>query len=169
MDHNDLHPALARLAASYDAIVEQFSQGLLTSSQARERTLELTARDDNGVIWRLDPDTALWQYFTINNDWKTGIPPISGIVLPTGHDVSGNLRTFNPDSRIEFTHVSPEGLSNPEEKNKYRNSEPKRLFNNYKLALISIVIVIVSYLIFKAFDPTISDVIAPGEIPIETR
>ena len=169
MDHNDLHPALARLAASYDIIVEHFSQGLISSAQARERTLELTARDDNGVIWRLDPDTALWQYFTINNDWKTGVPPVSGIVLQTGHDVSGNLRTFNPDSRIEFTHVPHLGLTHPESDKEPPNPDHKRIFNKYKLALLSIVIVLVSYLVFKAFDPTISDVIAPGEIPIETR
>jgi len=169
MDYNDLHPALARLAASYDSIVEQFSQGLLTSSQARERTLELTARDDNGVIWRLDPDTALWQYFTINNDWKTGVPPISGIVLPTGHDVSGNLRAFNPDSRIEFSNVAQEGLIHNEITEGILRTDSKKLWSKYKLALLSIVIVIVSYLVFKAFDPTISDVIAPGEIPIETR
>jgi hypothetical protein len=162
----NLHPALARIAASYDNIVEQFSQGLINSLEARARINELTARDDNGVLWRLDPDTALWQYLTISSEWKTATPPTSGLVLPTGHDISGNVRVFNPDSMISFSETEKNySIETSRDTDNHGNIFRQR----YKYVFVSIVIVLLSYLIYRSFEPLATDVIAPGEKPIDSR
>jgi hypothetical protein len=167
----NLHPSLARLASTYDNIVEQYSQGLISAIEARKRITELSARDDNGVIWRLDPDTALWQYLTIQNTWKTATPPTSGLVLPTGHDISGNIRSYNPDSRIEFTEEATaavaEGLDLPDPNPDSKNF--RTIQKNYKYILLPLIAILVSYLIYRAFEPVVYDVIAPGERPIDSR
>lgn len=113
-DEQTLHPNLGRIAAAYDDIVDKHTRGLLTASAARGQALALHARDDHGIIWRINPDTSKWEHKTRTQEWKTAIPPAYGLATSTAFDVAPNpaSRAFNPDSRINF-HQVDESLLHP--------------------------------------------------------
>ena len=83
-----LHPNLARLAASYDQLVTACNRGEIEPAAAIARMSELTARDDNGVLWRLSAATGTWQRATIAGAWVADTPPAWGLATPTAHDLT---------------------------------------------------------------------------------
>lgn len=90
MTSTQLHPDLARIAAMYDDIVDRFGRHLITPEQARAAILELIARDDQGVRWRLNPQDGSW-YRETQAGWVPAVPPTSGVrtVAPTDVSPSG--------------------------------------------------------------------------------
>lgn len=112
MSQQSLHPNLARIAAVYDDIVLRFSRGELNAADARGQILALMARDDNGTMWSIDPDTAGWRYQTLQGRLEPGEPPMSGLATPTAFDLTRDSRTNNPDSQISFYEVD-EDLMHP--------------------------------------------------------
>lgn len=107
-----LHPNLARIAAVYDDIVLRFSRGEINAADARGQILALMARDDNGTMWSIDPDTAQWRYQTLQGRLEFGEPPLSGLATPTAFDLTRDSRANNPDGNISFYQVD-ESLTNP--------------------------------------------------------
>lgn len=103
-----LHPNLARLAASYDEIFERWTQGRMDAAQARNEISSLVARDDEGVLWSIDPDSGSWLRRTRTGELIPDTPPTYGYATPTAHDLSP-AGGFNPDSRISF-HKVDDGL-----------------------------------------------------------
>lgn len=98
-----LHPNLARIAAAYDDIIMSFGSGLLTAPQARAQIDSLTARDDNGVEWSLDPDTGEWRFMTREGEHVYGEPPTWGLATLTPNDLGAGIK--DPDNRITFYEV----------------------------------------------------------------
>jgi len=108
-----LHPNLARLAASYDEIIERYANGALSAAAARAEIATLVARDDDGILWSIDPDSGQWLRRTRSGDLVPGEPPSYGLATPTPHDLSGDTGSFRPDSRIDFHKVDDELLYSP--------------------------------------------------------
>lgn len=108
-----LHPNLARLAAAYDEIVGRWSSGVIDTPRARAEIAALVARDDEGVLWSIDPATGNWLRRTLNGDLVEGTPPSYGLATPTAHDVSNNQLAFNPDHNVSYHEVTDELLTSP--------------------------------------------------------
>jgi|LauGreSuBDMM15SN_2_FD.fasta_scaffold00287_8 hypothetical protein len=98
-----LHPNLARIAAAYDEIVLSFGSGLLSAPQARARIEALSARDDNGVEWSIDPDNGDWRYMSRDGSFAYAEPPTWGLATLTPHDLGSGSK--DPDDRITFYEV----------------------------------------------------------------
>jgi hypothetical protein len=110
---DSLHPNLARIAAAYDHIVERFRRGELTPLAARAEILALAARDDEGTIWSIDPDTGAWLRRTVLGDVVPDTPPTYGLPTVTPFDLSHNPGAFNPDERIHFAPVDESTMLAP--------------------------------------------------------
>lgn len=110
-DAAPLHPNLARIAAAYDNVVERYASGVLTAAQAKAELNSLQARDDQGVVWAIDPHTGDWRRRTRAGDWVLDRPPAYGLATPTAHDLSNATGTFNPDSRILRSLVDESALA----------------------------------------------------------
>lgn len=95
-----LHPNLARIAAAYDQICAQYANGQLDAEEANRRITALAARDDNGVIWTIDPASGAWVYRTIDGQLVAGTPPMSGFATPSPFDVTRNPQGPNPNDRL---------------------------------------------------------------------
>jgi len=104
-----LHPNLARLAASYDMIFERFSSGSIDVKQAKSEIAALSARDDQGVIWSIDPDSGKWLRLTRSGQTIEDEPPTYGLATATPFELSGSGAP-DPDSRLEMGVVN-ENLS----------------------------------------------------------
>ena len=72
---NGLHPNLARIAAAYDSILEQMERQQITVPGARAKIAQLEARDDQGVIWSIDPDSGAFVRKTAFGDMEFDTPP----------------------------------------------------------------------------------------------
>lgn len=110
MDPRRLHPNLARLAASYDDILEQFTRNQLSAEQARQRISALVSRDDQGVQWCISPDDGQWYRVTIHNQLVRDEPPEVGLATYTGWDLSGGDPMADPRHRIVDIAVDPREL-----------------------------------------------------------
>lgn len=108
-----LHPNLAKLAASYDELLERYANGHLSAAAARSEIATLVARDDDGILWSIDPDSGQWLRRTRSGNLVPGEPPTYGLATPTPHDLSGNPNAFVPDSRIDHYLVENEAQYNP--------------------------------------------------------
>jgi hypothetical protein len=108
-----LHPNLARLAASYDEIFERFSLNRLNAAQARVEISALVARDDDGILWSIDPDSGQWLRRAISGKLVPSTPPTYGLATATAHDMSQSSNAFNPDSRVAFVRVDEDLLHAP--------------------------------------------------------
>ena len=107
-----LHPNLARVASEYDTIMSIFSRGEITPQQARNLILSLVARDDNGVIWSLDPDTGTWFYRNKDNKKVTANPPTIGVKSYTPKDL-GSVGGRNIDNKITHIEIDKDFLHSP--------------------------------------------------------
>jgi hypothetical protein len=105
MDADFLHPNLARIAAAYDAIRERFGAGLLTAQQAKAEIAALAARDDNGVVWSIDPDSGEWHYKTHDGRLRPGTPPTWGYATPSAYELTRNPQGERIDQRITYQQV----------------------------------------------------------------
>lgn len=99
-----LHPNLARLAAAYDDIFVRWSRGTIDAAQARVEIGALVARDDDGILWSIDPDSGQWLRRTVSGSLIPSEPPTYGLATPTPHDLSNGAGSFNPDA---FVHMQP--------------------------------------------------------------
>ena len=107
-----MHPNLARLAASYDVILADWSAGRCSAEQARERMGQLEARDDQGVRWRLDPDDGEWRRLGLDGRWEHGVPPSWGLATAGGWDLSGGVDPFaDPRRRVVSQDVDVERVT----------------------------------------------------------
>lgn len=112
-----LHPNLARIAAEYDRIVAQFARKEISVTEARGRVTALVARDDEGTLWSIDPDTAEWRYRSHSGMYVRGTPPTYGFPSPSPHQVSmpTKPRESNPDRTIVFSRIDEQALYPPTE------------------------------------------------------
>lgn len=110
MDSRHLHPNLARLAASYDDILEQFTRNQLSAEAARQRISALVCRDDQGVQWCISPDDGQWYRVTMQNQLVRDEPPEVGLATYTGWDLSGGDPMADPRHRIIDQRVDPREL-----------------------------------------------------------
>lgn len=111
MDGASMHPNLARIAAAYDQICEAFAAGLIDADMAQDRIRALAARDDNGVVWTIDPATGDWLYRTVDGQLVVGTPPMYGFATPNAHDVTRNSVVANPSDRL--THIAVDDSLTP--------------------------------------------------------
>lgn len=111
MEHRQLHPNLARLAATYDDILEQFTRNQLSPEEARFRVSSLTARDDQGVQWCINPDDGQWYRMTVQGRLVRDVPPEAGVATYTGWDLSGGDPMADPRNRVIDSVVDPRELS----------------------------------------------------------
>jgi hypothetical protein len=106
-----LHPNLARIAAAYDDVQARASRGEISATQARAEIMHLVARDDEGVLWSIDPSTGRWLRRTISGRLEVDTPPTYGVATPTAHDLTRRpTGVFNPDSRLVFSEVDEASL-----------------------------------------------------------
>lgn len=108
MPADSLHPALARLAVAYDDIRRRAEYRELSVPEATALMRELVARDDQGVQWTINPATGAWERRQLDGTWVPAAPPMSGVLLPTPHDLAPS-RNIGPDGMLMFTQV-PKGL-----------------------------------------------------------
>lgn len=103
------HPEIARLAAQHDEIIRQMRAGMLTDSEARRRVVMLTARDDAGVEWSIDPDTGAWRFKNSVGVMSYAEPPRLGFDR-TQPEREGSARRRDGWDRVRL-HEVPEHLS----------------------------------------------------------
>lgn len=106
-----LHPNLARIAAAYDEVQARASRGEISVTQAKAEVMHLVARDDEGVLWSIDPSSGQWLRRTLAGKLELDTPPTYGVATPTAHDLTRRpTGVFNPDSRILFSDVDESSL-----------------------------------------------------------
>jgi len=108
-----LHPNLAKLAATYDEIFVRWSRGQIDAAEARVEILALQARDDDGVLWSIDPESGAWLRKTITGEIVRDTPPSYGLATPTPHDLSSNPNSFDPNNSVRLRKVDDELLYSP--------------------------------------------------------
>ncbi len=98
MEHQALHPNLARLVVAHADLVGRLQAGELTHAGALTELKSLVARDDAGVLWGID-HVGNWVRFTITGEAVVGTPPTQGLATPTAFDVSTPTHgTLNPSA-----------------------------------------------------------------------
>jgi len=80
-----------------------FGSGLLSAPQSLARIEALTARDDNGVEWSIDPENGDWRYTTREGGFAYAEPPSWGLATLTPHDLGSGSK--DPDARITLYEV----------------------------------------------------------------
>ena len=108
-----LHPNLAKLAAAYDEIFLRWTRGQIDAAEARMEILALQARDDDGILWSIDPESGAWLRRTLHGDLVPGTPPSYGLATPTPHDLSNNQKAFDPNNAVQMRKVVDELLHSP--------------------------------------------------------
>lgn len=108
-----LHPNLAKLAAAYDEIFLRWTRGQIDAAEARMEILALQARDDDGILWSIDPESGAWLRRTLHGDLVPGTPPSYGLATPTPHDLSNNQKAFDPNNAVQMRKVEDELLHSP--------------------------------------------------------
>lgn len=110
--NSPLHPNLARLAASYDNIIEYHRSGRISAREARGRIAALVGRDDTGLLWTIDPDSGRWSYQNLRGELVEAEPPRFGFASVTpgelGSGAKGEL-----DARLTFYEVDPTNFELP--------------------------------------------------------
>jgi hypothetical protein len=107
-----LHPNLARIAVAYDDIFSQWESGRIDAAEAHRRIIALVARDDDGVLWTINPTTGAWMRRTLDGQTVEATPPAYGYATPTPHDLSDS-DIDNPDRRITFRQIDDEAMYAP--------------------------------------------------------
>jgi hypothetical protein len=102
-----LHPNLAQLVAARDEILERWRGGSVDWSEARRQMLALVARDDQGVLWLLNPDDGGWYRRTRDGRLVRDVPPSFGVATPTAFDLSSGDPFRDPRRRITHDVVDP--------------------------------------------------------------
>lgn len=113
MSTRPLHPNLAKLAANYDEIIERYANGTLGAVAAQREIAALVARDDEGILWSIDPTTGDWLRKTRSGELVPGEPPAYGLETATPHDISGARRNYLSEERVHLLEVDDELLYSP--------------------------------------------------------
>jgi len=149
-----LHPNLAKLAAAYDEIFLRWSRGQIDAAEARMEILALQARDDDGILWSIDPESGAWLRRTLGGELVRDTPPSYGLATPTPHDLSNNPQAFDPGAAVHMQRVDDELLYAPSSltgstRRGGRRSEPEspKTFATWQYAVVTGV-AIVLYLLF---------------------
>lgn len=95
-----LHPNLARLTVRYDDIYAEMVSGVITKAQARELMNQLAERDDQGVVWKIDPDTGEFMRVTAFGDLEHDAPPTSGVLTADAFTYSPTANQRDPMARL---------------------------------------------------------------------
>lgn len=107
MPEPTLHPNLAKIAASYDEIIDRLNRRTITPATAREQIAQLEARDDDGIRWSIDPGSGAWTRKTVFGDVEFDTaPPTFGYATPDAFDLTPNAQAFNPAQRLTHQAVS---------------------------------------------------------------
>ncbi len=101
-DLQPLHPNLQKLAAAYRQLHHRWASGELDATETRQRIAALVARDDQGVQWRLDPNTGEWERQLHDGSWQQTNPPTYGLPTLSAADVS----TSGTDEDVADEHVA---------------------------------------------------------------
>lgn len=89
-----IHPNLARIASSYDAIILARRSGQIAETDAYTRIKSLVAKDDFGVEWSISPETGEWRYRDKWGDYYYAPPPEYGMVSATPYDLQSGGTTY---------------------------------------------------------------------------
>jgi hypothetical protein len=104
-----LHPNLARIAASYDEILEMHRLGSISAREAHGRMSALVGRDDTGLVWFINPESGKWSYRNLRGVLIESEPPHYGIASHCPKDLGAGSQV-NLDSRLTFYMVDPDLL-----------------------------------------------------------
>lgn len=101
-----LHPNLAAIYEVYNEIIWQWNAGHLKEDEAIARIGELSAKDDQGVIWCISPFDGEWYRQSYDGTTlERADPPRAGMRSVTPFDVSGNQDAFNPYAHLQTSPV----------------------------------------------------------------
>lgn len=110
-----LHPNIARVAASYDQIIERLRSNQISNAQAFELIEQLEARDDQGVRWSIDAASGRWIRRTMQGHAEFDTPPTSGYQThdafsytqpdPFAAPTADGPLVANPNARLELTEI----------------------------------------------------------------
>lgn len=167
-----LHPNLARIAAEYDQICTDYASGRLTAQAANRQISALAARDDEGVVWSIDPASGAWVYRTIDGRLEPGQPPAWGYATPTAHNVTRNPTRTNPEHRIMFTQVGD--LQSPDELTGSTRKRDEPLIvekdnKTVKVIAVALAIALVVSVAGWALTSTSGNGNAPGPAPSQSE
>jgi hypothetical protein len=173
---DSLHPNLARLAATYDEIFSRWSRGQIDAAQARMEISALVTRDDEGILWSIDPDSGSWLRRTITGDVVADDPPKFGLATPTPHDLSTNPGSFNPDTRIrlgivddELTHAASSLTGSTRRARRDRARTAAQASSNTRVVVAGVAVAVAALLAIVALSGSNGDEpLAPGPAPAET-
>lgn len=104
MEPLHLHPNLARIAVEYQRVRESLERFEINVNEANRRIRDLTARDDNGVTWSINPADGGWMYWSLEGKWVPADPPRHGIATVTPYQLS-NTSGGDPDLYVSFNEV----------------------------------------------------------------
>ncbi len=107
-----LHPNLARISAAYDEIFGRWAAGLIDAQEAETEITALVARDDEGILWSIDPSSGAWLRRTVSGALVRSEPPSFGFATPTPHDMA-HSDVFNPDSLVDMIEVADDLVVSP--------------------------------------------------------
>ena len=137
-----LHPNLARIAAMYDEIVSDLNTGKISANQAHRLILTLSAKDDNGVEWSINPENGVWRYRSLSGDLREGEPPQYGMASMTPYDI-GKKRTNKFDERLMYYEIN----STDKIDNKAMSKDHGKGHLGKVLVLITILVIV--FIIYK--------------------
>ena len=101
-----LHPNLAKIALRYDEIIEAYQRKEYSEQGAYQLLCGLNARDDNGVLWRINAVSGVWEFKQFSGLWLVGDPPIFGFEGASIDD----FNKMNVASNIDMFEVDQENL-----------------------------------------------------------
>lgn len=111
---NEFHPNVAKLAARYDYVVRQLQSGVITAQESRQLMLELRAKDDHGVEWRIDPASGKFQRKSVmGGTWVYDTPPSFGVDTADPFQYSDTFRDDNPAFWTNNRTVEPVDVRSP--------------------------------------------------------
>jgi hypothetical protein len=121
-----LHPNLARIASEYDNIFLLWSTGKIEAKEAQYRISRLSAPDDNGELWHIDPQTAEWYVLDQSGRKQKRTPPnygfasVSPYLISRGThseyvppELAGYQDLSDPLNRVRFENRSPSWIPTP--------------------------------------------------------
>lgn len=141
-----LHPNLARIALRYDETINKFNEKQLDSKQTLSILESLVARDDNGVLWAINPVTGGWVYKNVNGEFVTGQPPVYGIAGLKSIDLDDKANLDNDwnISKIEIDQslIYPIGSLNGSTYLENLKDSKKKIELSYLVGIVFLLIVV---------------------------
>ena len=146
-----LHPNLARIDLRYDETIQKFNEHQLDASQTLSILQTLVARDDNGVVWAIDPHSGKWVYRDIKGEFIPGEPPVYGVAGIKTIDLDREAKYDNDwnisNIEIDQSLIYPIGSLNGSTYLPSLEQRKKSFESGYVLAVIFLLAVI--YITYK--------------------